>query len=202
MLGDWSTLIHYALAGVADDPYVRLLKERLRSGSQIVRIHLENAGRGPEYVVILSLHRQLSEMRIPHSEAFTNWSLEAGARMVDEAGEAERFVLLLRERLLPLSNELGADYFGTLVVDYVRVLGPPEAEKVARQVRSYAAEENRVKLQGIQRVEEVLVELTRALGRSLRYDETSTSRILDAALAQWLSQHFHVDAREDLLPRP
>lgn len=202
MSRDWSSLIHDALAGVADDPYVRLLKERLRSGSQIVRIHLEAAvGQKPEYVVILSLHRQLSEMRLPHSEAFTSWSLEAAARMVNEAEEAERIALLLHERFVPLLSELDPVHFAAIFVPYLRTISPPKASEVARQLQPIGTVDGRVKKQALQQMESVLVELARVLGRSLRYDETATARILDDALAQWMTRCFPVHAQESALPR-
>lgn len=202
MSRNWSSLIHDALAGVADDPYVRLLKERLKSGSQIVRIHLEAAAdQKSEYVVILSLHRQLSEMRLPHSEAFTNWSLEAGARMVDEAEEAERMALLLHERFIPLLSELGPIDFEAILVSYIRALAPPQALEAARQLQPFSPLDGRMRQQAIQQVEGVLVGLARVLGRSLRYDESSTARILDSALARWLPQAFSARAQESALPR-
>ena len=202
MSRDWSSLIHDALAGVADDPYVRLLKERLRSGSQIVRIHLETAaGQKPEYVVILSLHRNLSEMRLPHSESFTSWSLEAGARMVNEAEEAERMALLLHDRFVPLLSELDPVHFEAIFVPYIRTMSPPVAMDVARQLQPIGTVDGRGKKQALQQMEGVLVELARMLGRSLRYDEASTARILDSALAQWMTRCFPVPAQESSLPR-
>jgi len=202
MSRNWSSLIHDALAGVADDPYVRLLKERLRSGSQIVRIHLEpSASPRPEYVIILSLHRQLSEMRLPHSEAFTNWSLEAGARMADEAEEAERMALLLHERFIPLLSELDPAHFEAIFVPHLRALAPPQASEAARQLQPFASVDDRMRRQAIQQMEGVLEDLARMLGRSLRYDEAATARILDSALARWLSQAFSARTQESSLPR-
>jgi hypothetical protein len=201
MRRDWSSLIHYALTGVADDPYVRLLKERLRSGSQVVRIHLEKPRDGPEYVVILSLHRQLSEMRLPHSEAFTSWSLEAGARMADGGEETERFVLLLEERFTSLIRELGPHSFEPSFIHHIRALGPPKAVEAMRRLTPPAKIVSGMKDQATQRIEDVLVKLARALGRSLRYDEDSTARILDAALAQWLTRYFQGLEQELHAPR-
>ncbi|MDY7226745.1 hypothetical protein [Hyalangium rubrum] len=204
MARDWSSLIHEALAGVADDPYVRLLKERLRSGSQVVRISLVNSGSEPEYVVILSLQRQLSEMRLPHSDAFTSWSLDAGARLTDEAQEMERFALLLDERFAPLREELEASSFDFLLVQHVvRELGPPRSAAAAQPLRLLPfvpPQESRTRLRAIQRIEDVLVNLARALGRSLRYDEAATSRILDGALLQWMNQHLHMGTQEEAFP--
>ncbi|HEX5753497.1 MAG TPA: hypothetical protein VFZ09_45290 [Archangium sp.] len=202
MAHDWTSLIHDAVVGAVDDPYVRLLKERLRAGSEVVRIQLADSERGPEYVLILSLHRQLSEMRIPHSDAFTNWSLDAGARLADEEQEMRRFELLLHQRFAPLRDELDASTFDALLVQYVRTLGPSRASSLVQKLRTpqYAAQEGRAKQRAMQRIEDVLVELARALGRSLRYDEAATSRILDGALAQWMSRHLTTETQEESFP--
>jgi hypothetical protein len=153
-------------------------------------------------VLILSLHRQLSEMRIPHSDAFTSWSLDAGARLADEEQEMRRFELLLHQRFTPLRDELDASTFDPLLVQYVRTLGPSRASSLVRKLRTplYAAQEGRAKQRALQRIEDVLVELARALGRSLRYGEAATSRILDGALAQWMSRHLTAETQEDRFP--
>jgi hypothetical protein len=202
MAQDWTSLIHDAVVGAVDDPYVRLLKERLRAGSEVVRIQLADSERGPEYVLILSLHRQLSEMRIPHSDAFTSWSLDVGARLEDEEQEMRRFELLLHQRFAPLRDELDASTFDALLVQYVRTLGPSRASSFVQKLRiaPYAAQEGRAKQRAMQRIEDVLVELARALGRSLRYDEAATSRILDGALAQWMSRHLMAETQEESFP--
>jgi hypothetical protein len=202
MAHNWTSLIHDALVGAADDPYVRLLRERLRAGSEVVRIHLENSERGPEYVLILSLHRQLSEMRIPHSDAFTNWSLDAGARLTDEEQETHRFELLLDQRFFPLRNELGGDFFDSLLVHHVRALGPPRSLAAVQKLRlpPSTTQESRARLRAVQRMEDVLMELARALGRSLRYDEALTSRILDGALAQWMTRQLCTGTGEEIFP--
>lgn len=202
MAHDWTSLIHDAVVGAVDDPYVRLLKERLRAGSEVVRIQLVDSERGPEYVLILSLHRQLSEMRIPHSDAFTNWSLDAGAKLTDEEQEMRRFELLLHPRFAPLRDELEASIFDALLIQHVRILGPPGASAFVQKLRSppYEALESRAKQRALQRIEDVLVELARALARSLRYDEAATSRILDGALAQWMSRHLTDETQEEIFP--
>lgn len=202
MAQDWTSLIHDAVVGAVDDPYVRLLKERLRAGSEVVRIQLADSERGPEYVLILSLHRQLSEMRIPHSDAFTNWSLNEGVRLTDEEQEMRRFELLLDQRFAPLRDELDASTFDALLVQHVRALGAPRASVSVQKPRipPYAAQEGRAKQRATQRIEDVLVEVARALGRSLRYDEAATSRILDGALTQWMSRHLMTETQEEIFP--
>ncbi len=202
MAHDWTSLIHDAVVGAVDDPYVRMLKERLRAGSEVVRIELAHAERGPEYLLILSLNRQLSQMRIPHSDAFTNWSLNEGARLADEEQEMHRFELLLHQRFAPLREELEASTFDALLIQHVRTLGPPRASVAVRKSRlaPYEALENRARQRALQRIEDVLMELARALGRSLRYDEAATSRILDGVLAEWMTQHLDAEAQDESFP--
>ncbi len=50
-------------------------------------------------------------------------------------------------------------------------------------------------------MDDVLASLARDLGRSLKYDEPTTARILDAALAEWLTQHFNLRERGLFSPR-
>ncbi|HLM47056.1 MAG TPA: hypothetical protein VK458_24510 [Myxococcaceae bacterium] len=190
------------MVGAVDDPYVRLLKERLRAGSEVVSIELAHAERGPEYILILSLNRQLSQMRIPHSDAFTNWSLNEGARLADEEQEMRRFELLLDQRFAPLREELEASTFDALLVQDVRTLGPPRASVAVRKSRlpPHEALDNRARQRALRRIENVLRELARALGRSLRYDEAATSRILDGVLAEWMTRHLDAEAQDESFP--
>ncbi|RKH31479.1 hypothetical protein D7Y13_30685 [Corallococcus praedator] len=187
MTGDWNMWIRQALEGPEGEPFLRLLKERLRSGSQVVGVRLESPGGAPEYVITLSLLKQLSEMRVPHSEAFTVWSFDTGTRMVDERQELERFVLLLSERFAALAREAGPDVLASALVNYLPVLGPPRASEEARR-RMGARGMNNATLRAITKLEAVLMDAARSLGRSLKYDEATTGRILDGALAQWLSR--------------
>ncbi|RKG57102.1 hypothetical protein D7X30_20360 [Corallococcus sp. AB011P] len=187
MTRDWNSLIRYALEGAEGEPFLRLLKERLRTGSQVVSVRLENAGGKPEYVLILSLHKQLSEMRVPHSEGFTSWSFDTGTRMADEQQEQARFVLLLGERLAALASDVGPDVLMALLSNHLPALGAPRASEAARHLRTSRHVDSAVR-RAAEKLDFLLVGLARALGRSLKYDEATTGRILDGALAQWISQ--------------
>ncbi|NOK11129.1 hypothetical protein [Corallococcus exercitus] len=187
MTRDWNSLIRYALEGPEGEPFLRLLKVRLRTGSQVVSVRLEHVGEKPEYVLLLSLHKQLSEMRVPHSEAFTNWSFDTGTRMADEQQEQERFVLLIGERLTALAIDVGPDALMFLLANHLHALGAPRSSEAARHLRSPRQVDIAVR-RAAEKLDFILVGLARALGRSLKYDEATTGRILDGALAQWISQ--------------
>lgn len=187
MTRDWNSLIRYALEGAEGEPFLRLLKVRLRTGSQVVSVRLENVGAKPEYVLILSLHKQLSEMRVPHSEAFTTWSFDTGTRMADEQQEQARFLLLLSEHLAALASDVGPDVLMALLSNHLPSLGAPRSSEAARRLRSSRHVDGDVR-RASDKLDFVLVGLARALGRSLKYDEATTGRILDGALAQWISQ--------------
>ncbi|HEX8823308.1 MAG TPA: hypothetical protein VF794_25505 [Archangium sp.] len=203
----WQEFVHQSLKGATDEPHVRLLRERVRSGSNVVRVHLDDSGRQPEYRVLLSLHRQLSEMRVPHSDSFTRWSLETGTRLADPDEEARRFALLLRERFEPLEQELGREYFDSLLGEQLRGLGPPRARarldggRLVYHPYSGVAD-GRARRKDLERIESVLASLARELGSSLKYSEQEVAELLDAALEHSLSERYLPDVEdvEDVPP--
>lgn len=183
----WRHFIHQALEGVADDPHVRMLRERLRSGGQVIRVHFEDSGQGPSYRVVLSLDRQLSELRVPHSESFTRWSLEAGVRMATLEDEVARFTLLLRERLQAVEAELGRSSLQGVLVEVVRELGPPKAQASLSGRQVHSLSEGRARLQAMRTVEGVITTLVKDLGTGLKYDEAQVAGTLDAVLERFVS---------------
>ncbi|HZH78549.1 MAG TPA: hypothetical protein VEY88_21150 [Archangium sp.] len=198
----WQEFVHQSLKGAADAPHVRLLRERLRSGSSVVRVHLDDAGRQPEYRVLLSQHRQLSEMRVPHSESFTRWSLETGTRLATPEEEARRFALLLRERFEPLEQELGRDHFNTLLREQLRRLGPPQALSLIDgwQLAYHPADgaDGRDRRKALALIDSVLASLARDLRASLGYSEQETAELLDAALRHYLGERYGSVMKERL----
>ncbi len=191
----WQHFIHQTLQGAPDDPYVRLLREKLRTGSSVVRMHFEDTGGGPAYVVLLSLHRQLSEMRVPHSESFTRWSLESGTRMASAEEEAKRFALLLRERFAPVEEELGREAFESVLLEELRMLAPPLTQGQLGSRRVLDLSEGRARGKARAAIDAVLTSLARELGASLKYDESQVARILDEALAQYVQGRYPGDKR-------
>jgi hypothetical protein len=197
----WHHFIHASLQGATDDPYVRLLRERLRTGSSVVRVHFENSGHEPEYRVLLSLHRQLSEMRVPHSDSFTRWSLEAGVRMASTEEEINRFVLLVKEQFEPVEEELGRELFNTVLVEQLRKLGPPKVQAQLPDRHVYELSEGRARIRAARAIEAVLILLAKELGSALKYDEAQVADILEAALERYVSARFQHGASEPPAPR-
>jgi hypothetical protein len=183
----WQHFIHETLKGTPDDPYVRLLREKLRTGSSVVRVHFEDTGTAPMYVVLLSLHRQLSEMRVPHSESFTRWSLESGTRMASAEDEAKRFALLLRERFAPVQKELGRESFESALLAELRMLAPPRTQGQLGDRRVLDLSEGRARGKAQAAIDSVLASLARELGASLKYDESQVAQLLDEALARYIA---------------
>jgi hypothetical protein len=197
----WHHFIHASLQGATDDPYVRLLRERLRTGSSVVRVHFENSGREPEYRVLLSLHRQLSEMRVPHSDSFTRWSLEAGVRMASIEEEVSRFALLVKEQFEPVEEELGRELFNTVLVEQLRKLGPPKVQAQLPDRNVYELSEGRARIRAARAVEAVLIALAKELGSALKYDEAQVADNLEAALERYVSARFRQGTSEPLAPK-
>lgn len=190
----WQEFVHQSLKGAADDPHVRLLRERLRSGSSVVRVHLDESGRQPQYLILLSEHRQLSEMRVPHSESFTRWSLEAGTRLATPEEEARRFALVLRERFMPLEEKLGREYLDGILIEQLSALGPPRVQGwlAGRSLPHSAAVfgDGSIRRNAQERIEGVLAALARDLGTSLKYSEQEAAGLLDAALEHYFSERY------------
>jgi hypothetical protein len=201
----WQEFVHQSLKAATDDPHVRLLRERLGSGSSVVRVHLDDSGRQPEYRVLLSLHRELSEMRVPHSESFTRWSLETRTRLASPEEEARRFALLLRERFEPLEQELGRGPFGALLLEMLRTLAPPRTRTrlddvfVEHPYSGVGVPDGRAMRRAQESLESVLTSLARNLGSSLKYSEQEVAEVLDAAIAHYLSAEYLSDI-EDVPP--
>lgn len=186
----WHQFVHQSLAGAPDDPHMRLLRSRLRAGSSVMRVHLEGSGPGAEYRVLLSLHKQLSESRVPHSEAFTRWSLEAGVRLATPEEEARRFALLLRERLEPLEQEWGQQLFESVLAEHLRVLEPPRAKSLLEGRPVPPGEGRQARQRVRQAIGAALTALARELGKALKYEEAQAAELLDAALEHYIQERF------------
>src|SRR4051812_33968414 len=98
MSAAWLSFVAGTIEGEPDDPFVRLLRQRLSAGYEVVRVNFTTASKGPAYVALLSHLRQLSTMEVPHSAAFTRWALAAGLRMASREEEEQRWALLAGER--------------------------------------------------------------------------------------------------------
>jgi hypothetical protein len=181
----WESFVHGAVTSAPDDPHVRLLRDRLRAGARVVRVHLVD-GAAPEYLVLLERLRELSEQRVPHSAAFTRWSLAEGVKMADEE-EVGRFRLLLGEGFEPIELEAGEDRFKAVLLERIRSLAPPHAAAVAAKVTAYAAQEGRSMGRALRDLDGVLRARCSELVGALQYGEADAARILDRALAAWIS---------------
>ncbi|HEY3357749.1 MAG TPA: hypothetical protein VGQ83_31140 [Polyangia bacterium] len=205
MRSSWEAFVAGALEPEPDDPFVRLLRERIDAGYKIRRINLLGGGREspegpPEYLAILEYRQQLSEMRVPHSDSFTRWSLQRGARLESTQEEERRFALLLAEKLAPLEAEVGRGYFSSILVESLQRLGPPRTMGILANQHAYAAAAGQAKLRSLVGLEGVLTSLAQDLGRSLNYSPQQAAAILDGALAALADERFHIRDRELLFP--
>lgn len=165
-----------------------------------MRVHLVD-GSAPEYVVRLERLRELSEQRIPHSPAFTRWSLAEGVKMADDNEEVARFRVLLDEAFKPIEAEVGDDYFKTVLHERIKALGAPRASAMAAKVTTYGAEDGRTKDRTLRDFDDALRARCAELAGLLRYGESDAARILDRALAAWVDARSRVTFREQLFPR-
>ena len=191
----WEAFVHKAIAGEPDDPFTRMLRQRLASGHRIVRIDLEPKAEASTYRVVLERLRELSEVRVPHSSHFTRWSLQAGIRMESIEAEGRRFALLVAERYQPIVDELGADYTNALLLDRVRSLAPPRTLVRITNERPNHLAPGREQLRAVKLLDTMLTSLAGDLGGSLHYSEEEVAEILDMALERFVRERFHKDSR-------
>ena len=183
----WTTFVHDAVVGEPDDPHVRLLRDRLRSGTHVVGVHFV-AGSVSEYLVVLERLREISEQRIPHSRAFTRWSLAEGVQMATIDDEVQRFTLMLAEAFARISVEVGRDYFKSVLHERLRELRPSAVQGALKTIFTYNAETGPTKERIRRSLDTVLRERCVELVTSLHYPETNAATILDRALASWIAK--------------
>ncbi|MEO7592309.1 MAG: hypothetical protein ABI134_13925, partial [Byssovorax sp.] len=173
-----------------------LPQTRLRSGYEVVRINLLATAKGHSYTVLLAHLRQLSTMEVPHSPAFTRWSLASGLRMASREEEEQRWALLAGERFRPIANDFGDDYANLILLDRLRALGPPRTTRVLSREQLTRTAPGREQSRAIREVDGFLRSLTEDLGGPLRYSVEEVAEILDGALERLARDRFHTDLRE------
>jgi len=192
---DWIQFVGSAIDQAPDDPFVQLLRGRLSAGCQVVRVCFQRACF--KYHVTLMCRQVISDVRIPHAAPFTHWSFEAGRRMHTTENEAERFEVLLGEKLRPVEDEVGRTYLQAIVVEIVRQLQPPATTALLADRYLYRVAATSSRSRAILAVEGALKALGANLVRELAYTREQATTILDQALARWAARYFHVRARVD-----
>ncbi len=193
MASKWEDFIRTAVRGEEDEPFVRLLRERVRSGYRVVRVNFSPASderTAPEYVLILERLKNLSEMRVPHSSSFTRWSLGEEVRMASSDEEAARFGLLASERHAPLIERWGASSFRSLFFERIRDLGPSRTVTRLEGVELREMPLTGQKIESFNQLDGVLASLAQDLVSRLRYPESEAADILDRALEAFCSRTF------------
>ena len=196
MSAAWLKFVGRTINGEPDDPFVRLLRQRVESGHEVVRIHLVATAKGPSYPVLLAHLRQLSTMEVPHSPAFTRWSLANGLRMASREEEEQRWALLAGERFRAISDDFGADYANLVLLDRLRALGPPRTIRALAREQVTRTAPGREQARAIREVDAFLQSLAGDLGGPLRYTAEEVAEILDGALERFGRDRFHIDLRE------
>ncbi|HSO00846.1 MAG TPA: hypothetical protein VLS89_21290 [Candidatus Nanopelagicales bacterium] len=186
MVSPWETFVQRAIAGDPDDSFVAMLRRRLATGARVVRVQLDADARPPAYRVLTERLRELSELRIPHSPAFTRWSLGAAVRMATADDEARRFALIAAERFQALADDLGQAEARQFLIERLRVLAPTETMAVLAGFPARPPAAGRAHTRAAARVDRLLQGLATDLGRALRYSPPEVSSILDRALAYFV----------------
>lgn len=192
MTDSWRRWVHEVISAQQDDTFVTLLKQRLAAGESVMRVGIESGDLTvlPVYRLVLRRGSSLSELRLPHSFAFTRWSFETGTCMESPEQEAWRFDALLSEKFGAMVSELGKDYFRSLLYEEIRRLAPPRTSALITSEHFNPAQESNAKYKSRLRLHEVLGNLIERLVRDLRYEEAAAADILDGALARSVDKTF------------
>jgi hypothetical protein len=190
MSAAWLQFVTRTIQGEPDDPFVRLLRQRVESGHEVVRVNVMPSPKGPKYAVLLAHLRQLSTMEVPHSPGFTRWTLARGIRMASREEEEQRWALLASERFRPIADDFGADYADLIFLDRVFALGPPRTIRALHEQVTRAAP-GREHKRAIQEVDGFLRSLAEDLGGPLHYSAEEVAEILDGALEHFSRARFH-----------
>lgn len=198
-MNGWTDFVRAAIGPEPDDPFVRLLRDKIGSGSQVIRANAVRSpdDRPPDYLVVLVRDGQISEMRIPHSPSFLRWSLESGTRLETPEEEALRFRFVLAERIEEVAAHLDQEQIITLLVRRVRSLAmPASCEMLQGDGQADHAARGQAPGWSEMALDERLAATARDLARSLRYPEQETAGIIDRAMAEYLDRRLQISERE------
>lgn len=191
MSAAWLEFVTRTIEGEPDDPFVRLLRQRVESGHEVVRVNVMATPKGPAYAVLLAHLRQLSTMEVPHSPGFTRWALARGIRMASREEEEQRWALLASERFRPIADDFGADYAKLIFLGRVRALAPPRTIRTLSREQITRTAPGREQSRAVREVDGFLRSMAEDLGGPLHYSVGDVAEILDGALDLFSRARFH-----------
>jgi hypothetical protein len=201
-VGTWDEFITEALIDQAEPADMAALRKALDSGSELVRVSLNWKSRQepPRYEVVLyrSEKPNREHFTVQHSESFMRWSLDAHAQLMDRDQESLRTLFLLREQFRKLEDGLGTSYFDSVLVEYLRSLGPLRALTLLSGYDQPLAPASALKDDALISLRETLINLARGLKR-LGYSQSDVAEILDKALALYTDERYGLSLRQSLL---
>ncbi|HEX8700319.1 MAG TPA: hypothetical protein VF815_15840 [Myxococcaceae bacterium] len=204
-MATWDAFIAEVLAGEAEPEDMRVLRELLSQGGELNHVALkwEDRQQPPRYDVVLS-HPYLDGYEGPHphtvrhSDAFMRWSLETKTKLGNEQEEALRTLFLLQQQLLKLEEELGPSYFNSVLIEYLRIHGPPHTIALLSGFEQSPAPASARKTQALGSFDEVVTTIIKTL-KGLGYTQQAVGSLLDKALEQYCDERFGLTKRRALL---
>jgi len=200
----WDEFITEALSDQAEPADMRQLHKALASGSELVRVGLDwkNRQEPPLYDVVL--YRPQEPVRehfiIRHSESFMRWSRSAQAQLMNRDQEALRTLFLLQTQTRELEQELGSSYFDSVLVEYLRRLGPRRVLALLSGYDQPRAPDSARKDRALLALRELFSKLAQDL-KSLGYAQSNVAEILDKALMLYTDERYGLSVRQSLLNR-
>lgn len=202
-MGTWDSFIAEVCTDPPEPEDVRELRELLAQGDELAHIFLEweDRQKPPRYDVVLSrpaLGAYRVHRTVHHSDAFMRWSLETRAKLLDQQQEALRTLFLLQTQLRSLEEELGSSYFNSVLVEYIRIHGPPRTLTLLSGFEQFLAPESTRKAQALGALDEIVRTIAKTL-KGLGYPHQQVGTVLDSALEQYCDERFGLRRRRSLL---
>jgi len=107
-------------------------------------------------------------------------------------------LFLLQTQLHPLEEDLGSSYFNSVLVEYLRVHGPPQTLTLLSGFEPLLSPESARKAQALGAFDEIIRTLARTL-KGLGYSQQQIGTVLDSALEQYCDERFGLRRRRLLL---
>ncbi len=184
MLTRWEDFVRDAFDRTTEDSHVQFLKERLEQGWRLISAETF-AGTEPRgYDLMLEYNRNLEPTVVPHSDAFTEWSVQNGIRMGSDASEVHRFSWVLEDRLAEEKARVGNDFFESVLVEVIHELAPPLAVQSIVNVQRNRSAEGESRWMVHTRITSTLVTVLGML-LALGYETREAAEITDRALTEY-----------------
>ncbi len=191
-----TTLDHF-FSDSAIDAYPQL-KRILSAGGAAVEFERKRDGLAFQPVSLV-VRGQPRAQRIRWMPEVNRALIGRGVRAIDEKNEAERFGYMLNELFAGLEVRYGDGFFNAALIRFLGSDAFSSLKSVQERIkeirRPHLVEGRRIYGECEKDMTAILTTVGGWLKQSLRYDQTTSERILDGAIAYYLDNRFHLSNR-------